>query len=97
VIDACVIVCRYAWDSLRFQEGDQLIAPDIEKEVAKPAAFFDRYRVRDDGLESKNAFVKGTGLVEVKRRQANVGKSSVTHFCYFSCLHIADDRDVASQ
>jgi hypothetical protein len=42
-VDASIIVRRYAWDALGFQESDELIAPDVEKEVPKPAAFFDRW------------------------------------------------------
>jgi hypothetical protein len=52
----------------------------------KVPAFFDFYRVGDDWLEAQNAFVKRTGLVEVERREAKVGKSSVTHFWHPSCL-----------
>ena len=53
-----------------------MIAPDIEKEVPKLAAFFDRDRVGDDRFESQDTFIKLPGLVEVKRREADVGKSS---------------------
>jgi hypothetical protein len=61
-IDARVIVYRYAPDSLRFQEGDQLIAPDIEKEVAKPAAFFDRYVSETTGLNPRTPSKKSRVL-----------------------------------
>jgi hypothetical protein len=47
-VDAGIIVRRYVRDALRFQKGDKLIAPDIEKEVPKVPAFFDRDRVGDD-------------------------------------------------
>jgi hypothetical protein len=43
---------------LRFQKGDKLIAPDIEKEVSKVTAFFDLNRVRDDRFEAQNTLVK---------------------------------------
>jgi hypothetical protein len=81
-VDARIIVRRYARDALGFQESDELTAPDIEKEVAKPAAFFDRYRVGDDWLEAQNTFVKLAGLVEIERRETDVGKSSMSHGCY---------------
>ena len=50
---------------MRFQKGDKLIAPDIEKEVSKVTAFFDLNRVRDDRYEAQNTLVKLTGFVEV--------------------------------
>jgi hypothetical protein len=85
-VDPRIVFCRHVWNAARFQKGDQLVAPDIEKDVSKVPAFFDFYRVGDDWLEAQNAFVKRTGLVEVERREADVGKSSVTHFRYSSCL-----------
>jgi len=72
---------------LWFQKGDELIAPDIEKEVSKASAFFDLYRVGDDRLEAQNALVKLLGLVQVECRETDVGKSSVTHGHYSSCSH----------
>ena len=47
--------------------------------MSKAPAFFDLYRVGDDGLEPQNSLVKLAGLVEVERRETNVGKSSVSH------------------
>jgi hypothetical protein len=58
---------------LWFQKGDELIATDIEKEVSKASAFFDLYRVGDDRLEAQNALVKLPGLVQVERRETDVG------------------------
>ena len=46
-IDARIAFCRHVWNSVWFQKGDKLIAPDIEKEVSKVPAFFDIYRVGD--------------------------------------------------
>ena len=66
-VDACVVLCRYVWNSVRFQKGDKLTAPDIEKEVSKVPAFFDLYRVGDDRFEAQNALVKLAGLVEIER------------------------------
>ena len=51
-VDAGIVFCRHIWNSLRFQKGDQLIVPDIEKEVSKVAAFFNLNRVRDYWLEA---------------------------------------------
>src|SRR5947208_2837714 len=62
---------------VEFQKGNELIAPDIERHVAKVSAFLDVYRVGDDRFETQNAFVKLAGLVEVERRETDVGKSSV--------------------
>jgi len=50
-IDARVVFCRHVWNSVWLQKGNKLIAPDIEKEVAKVPAFFDVYRVGDYRLE----------------------------------------------
>jgi hypothetical protein len=52
-IDACIVFCRYVRNSVWFQKGDKLIAPDIEKEVSKVPALFDVYRVRDDRFEPR--------------------------------------------
>ena len=57
-VDACIVFCRHVRNSVRFQKGDELIAPDIEKEVSKASAFFDLYRVGDDWIETQNALVK---------------------------------------
>src|SRR5262249_3579480 len=78
-IDAGIVVRGHIGNSLRFQKGDQLIAPDIKKEVSKAPAFFDLYRVGDDRLKAQNVLVKLARLVEIEGRQTNVGNSSVTH------------------
>src|SRR5262249_53196108 len=78
-VDARVVFYRHVWNSLRLHKGEQLIAPDIEEQVSNAPAFFDLYRVRDYWLESQNALVELSGLVQVKGRQADVGKSSMTH------------------
>jgi hypothetical protein len=80
-VDARIVFCRHSWNPTRFQKGDTLTAPDIEKDVSEVPAFFDVYRVVDDRLESQNALVKLTGLVQVKRREADVRKTSVSHGC----------------
>jgi hypothetical protein len=46
------------------------------------SALFDLDRVRDNGLKAQNALVKLTGFIEVERREADMGKSSVTHGYY---------------
>jgi hypothetical protein len=71
-VDACVIFSRHIRNSLRFQKGNKLITPDIEKEVSKTPAFFDLYRIGDNRFKPENALVKFTGLVQVKRRETNV-------------------------
>jgi hypothetical protein len=78
-VDAGIVFCGHIRNSLRFQKSDKLITSDIEEEVSKTPALFDPYRVGDDRFEAQNAFVKRTGLVEVEGREANVGKSSVSH------------------
>jgi len=83
-VDARIVFCRYVGNALRLQKGDELVAPDIEKHVSKEPAFLDVYRVGDDRFEAQNALVERAGLVEIARRETDVGKSSVTHFCYSS-------------
>jgi hypothetical protein len=78
-VDAGVVFCRHVWNSVWFQKGDQLIAPDIEKEVSKVPALLDLDRVGDNRLKSKNALVELASFVEVKCRVTNVGNSSVSH------------------
>src|SRR3981189_230343 len=79
VVDTRIVLCRHVRNSARLEKGDKLTAPDIEKEVPEASTFFDLYRVGDDRLEPQHPLVKLTGLVQVKRRQPNVGKSSMTH------------------
>src|SRR5262252_7928273 len=78
-VDARVVLCRHVWNSVWLQKGDELIAPDIEKDVSKVPAFFDLYRVGDDRLEPEDAFVKLAGPVEVESREADVGETFVAH------------------
>ena len=78
-VDARIVFCRHVWNSVWFQKRDQLVAPDIEKEVSKVPALLDLYRVGDNRLETQNALVKLTRLVEVKRRETNVRNSSMRH------------------
>src|SRR5882757_1672387 len=78
-VDARIVSCRYVGNVLRFQKGDQLIAPDIEKEVPNAPAFLDSQRVGDDWLEAQDTLVKRAGPIEVKCREANVGKSAIAH------------------
>jgi hypothetical protein len=40
-INARIELCRHIWTVVRFQKGDRLIVPDIEKDVPKQPAFFD--------------------------------------------------------
>jgi hypothetical protein len=65
-VDPRIVICRHAGNSLRFQKGDQLIAPDIEKHVPKVPAFLDLYRIGDDRFEAQNALVKLPGPVQVE-------------------------------
>src|SRR6267378_5313372 len=78
-VDARIVFCRHVWNAVRFQKGDELIAPDIKKDVAKVPALFNLYRIGDDRFEPQNAFVELSGLVEVECRETNVGKSSMAH------------------
>src|ERR1044072_9435962 len=83
-VDARIVFCRYIRNPVRVQKRDKLITRDIEKDVPKTPAFFDRYRVDANLLEAQNTLVKLARLVEVERRQANMGNSSVPHFRYSS-------------
>jgi hypothetical protein len=33
-VDARIVICRHAGNTVRFQKGDKLIVPDIEKDVS---------------------------------------------------------------
>src|SRR5262249_6750030 len=57
-----VVLCRDIRNSVRFDKGDQLITPDIKKDVPKISALHDLYRVGDDWFEAENALVKLAGL-----------------------------------
>ena len=81
-VDACIVFCRHVRNALWFQKGDELIAPDIEKEVSKASAFFDLYRVGDDRFETQNTLVELTSLVQVKGRETDMGKPSMPHGYY---------------
>src|SRR5882672_10762496 len=83
-VDPRIVACGYVRNSARFQKGDELIAPDIEKDMPQRPAFFDLYRVRDDRLEAQDTLVKCTRLVQIEGRETDVGNSSVTHFRYSS-------------
>src|SRR5580698_1571898 len=90
-VDTGVVFRRHAWNSLRLQKGNQLVTPRIKEDVPQPSAFFDLYRVGDYWFETQHVLVKLAGLVEVKSREANVGKSLVTHG-YNSLRKIAQTR-----
>ena len=83
-VDPRIVFCGYIGNSVRFQKGNKLTAADIEKHMPQVAAFFDRYRVGDNRLETQHALVKRAGLVEVEGREADMRKASVFHLSY-SC------------
>jgi hypothetical protein len=83
-IDPGVVFRGYIGNAIRFQKGNKLTAADIEKNMPQMAAFFDRYRVGDNRLETQHALIKRAGLVEVEGRQSDMRKSSVFHFSH-SC------------
>jgi hypothetical protein len=56
-VDPRIVFFRHIRNSQRFQKGNKLIAPDIEKEVSKAPAFFDPYRVGDDRLKPQKALL----------------------------------------
>jgi hypothetical protein len=64
-VDARIVFYGHAGNSVRFKKGDELMAPDIEKNVSKVPAFFDLYRVGDDRLEAQNVLIELTGFVQV--------------------------------
>src|SRR6516165_9831520 len=78
-VDPRIVFCGYIGNSVRFQKGDKLAAAHIEKHVPQVAAFFDRYRVGDNRLETQHALVKRAGLVEVEGREPDMRKSLVCH------------------
>src|SRR5260221_13795464 len=82
VVDAGIIRCRHPRNPVRLQKGDELVAPDVEEDVSKIPALLDVYHIGDDCLEAQDALVKLAGLIQVKRRQANVRKSFVSHGCH---------------
>jgi len=71
-VDPRIVFCGYIGNSVRFQKGNKLTAADIEKHVPQVAAFFDRYRVGNNRLETQHALVKRAGLVEVEGREPDV-------------------------
>jgi hypothetical protein len=83
-VDPCIVFCGYIGNSVRLQKGNKLTAADIEKHMPQVTAFFDRYRVGNNRLETQHALVKGAGLVEVECREADMRKSFVFHLSY-SC------------
>src|SRR5262245_3118099 len=82
-IDARVVVRRDAWNTVRFHERNQLVAADIEEEMAQAATFFDLDGVGDHQSKAENVLIELTGLLEIQCRKANVRKSLVTHDEYF--------------
>ncbi|MFL5284219.1 MAG: hypothetical protein ACJ8AW_25315 [Rhodopila sp.] len=65
--DTGVKIHRYARNPIRLHEDDQLIASDIEEQVADAAAFPDPDRVGDDRPEARDVLMEGAGLVEGRR------------------------------
>src|SRR6516165_700714 len=90
-IYARVVFRRQAGNSARFHEGDELVAARVEEHVPDTPALLDLKRVSDYRFEPQHALVKLAGLVEVKCRKANVGKSFVTHG--YSSLYNPVTRD----
>jgi hypothetical protein len=56
-VDPRIVFCGYIGNSVRFQKGQELTAADIKKHMSQAAAFFDRYRVGDNRLETQHALV----------------------------------------
>src|SRR6516225_9964885 len=81
-VDPRIVLCGYIGNSVRFQKGNKLTAADIEKRVPQLAAFFDRYLIGDNRLETQHTPVKRAGLVEVEGREADMREASV---CHCSC------------
>ena len=51
-VDSRIVFCGYIGNAVRFQKGNELTAADIEKHMPQVAAFFDRYCVGDNRLET---------------------------------------------
>src|SRR5258707_12585153 len=85
-VDTRIVFRRHVWNTVRLQKGDQLVAPDIEKHVPKVPAFLDLYRIGDDRFEAQNTLVELPGPIQVECREADVGKSSMSHGYYSSWL-----------
>jgi hypothetical protein len=60
-------------------KAQKLVTTDVEENVPQYATFSDAECIGDDGLEAQDVFVKGASLVEVQRREADVGKALVAH------------------
>jgi hypothetical protein len=65
-VDAGVVFYRHARNSTRLPKGNKLVASGMEKNVPDTPTFFDLYGVGDHRLETQNALVKLTSLVQVK-------------------------------
>src|SRR2546422_131894 len=79
VVDPGVVVRRYARHAPRFHEGDELIAPGVEEDVADLPAFLDPEGVATHRLELQDVLVEVTRPVEIQCREADVREPLVRH------------------
>jgi len=80
LVDARFVLRGNAVNALRLHEGQQLVASDIEEDVADRSAFGDPNQLVDHHLEAQNLLVKRSGRLHVQRRQTDMRKSFVAHF-----------------
>src|SRR5262249_28432694 len=78
-VDSRVVPCRYAGHSTRLHEGDELVAPGVEEDMADLPTFLDRDGVAAHRFESEDALVEVTSLVEIQRRQTDMREPLVGH------------------
>jgi hypothetical protein len=78
-VDSRIVVRRHARDAARLHEGDELIVPGIEEDVADLPALRDLDDVAAHRLEPEDGFIEVAGRVEVQRGEAEVRKAFVGH------------------
>src|SRR5262249_51047137 len=74
-----VIVARHARHPAPLHEADDLVAPGMEEDVADPPALFYPDDVAAHRLESQHVLIEVAGLVEIQRRETDVGEASMRH------------------
>src|SRR5213594_469420 len=79
VVDPGVVLRRYARHAPRFHEGNELIAPGVEEDVADLPAFLDPEGVAAHRLELQDVLVEVTRPVEIQCREADVREPLVRH------------------
>src|SRR5262245_25939823 len=82
-IDSGLVPRRHARHAAGLHEGDELITPGVEEDVADLPAFLDRDGVAAHRFEFQDALVEVASLVEIVSGQANVREPFVGHVFSF--------------